>query len=81
MTLSAHRITADQVRALADGTHGDAELEILLRGQRSKTLAMVELATRRVTGADGISGAAGTRARHPDAAAAVAGAVLLARVQ
>ena len=70
MTVSACRISADQVRALADGTAAGAELEILLRGQRSKVLAMIELITRRAA-----------EVRHPEAAATAAGRDLLARVQ
>lgn len=70
MTVGACQITEDQVRALADGTAASAELRILLRGQRSKVLAMIELITRRAA-----------EARHPEAAAAAAGRDLLARVQ
>lgn len=70
MALSAHKITARQVRALADGTSTAADLNILAAGQRSKFLAMLALVVRMAT-----------EARHPEAAAAAAGWRLLARVQ
>lgn len=70
MIINAHQITADQVRALADGTGTSAELEILAHSQRSKTVAMLELVTRQAA-----------RSRHPEGAAAASGSDLLARVQ
>lgn len=70
MTPGTHQISADQVRAIANGTGGGAELAILLRAQRSKTLTMLELVTRQAAAV-----------RHPDAAAAASGRDLLARVQ
>lgn len=70
MTVPVHQITSGQVRALADGSGARADLEILTRAQRSKTLAMIELVARRAA-----------LVRHPDAASAAAGRDLLARVQ
>jgi HEXXH motif-containing protein len=70
MTLDAHRITAEQVRALGSGTNSQAELAVLAASQRSKTLATLAEVVRRAVAAD-----------HPEAPAAIAGWELLARVQ
>lgn len=70
MTPDGHRITTEQVLAIADGTGGDAELAILTRSQRSKTLAMLELVVRQATAI-----------RHPDSAAADSGQNLFIHVQ
>lgn len=70
MTVSAHQITAQQVRALAAGTSTAEDLDVLVRSQRSKTLALLDLIARQAI-----------HARHPQAAAAAAGWDLLAVVQ
>lgn len=68
--MNVHQLTAGQLRALANGTAGTADLEILARGQRSKVLAMLALLPRQAA-----------EAGHPEAAAAQAGWDLLADVQ
>jgi HEXXH motif-containing protein len=70
MPLTAHTITARQVRAIADGSSGPSDLAVLVSGQRSKNLAMIALVAQ-----------SATAARHPEAAAAAHGACLLAQVQ
>jgi HEXXH motif-containing protein len=70
MVLSAHAITARQVRALAEGTSTPDTLGVLVAGQRSKCLAMLALTVR-----------AATEARHPEAETATLGWGLLMRVQ
>jgi HEXXH motif-containing protein len=70
MDLSAHTMTAPQVRALAEGTSTPAALGVLVAGQRSKCLAMLALTVR-----------AATEARHPEAEVAALGWRLLTRVQ
>jgi uncharacterized protein len=70
MTLSVHSVTARQVRAIASGSSTAADLDVLLTGQRSKSLAMLALVTRLAE-----------QARHPEAAATAAGWRLLTQVQ
>jgi len=70
MPLSVHKITARQLRAIADGSSTAADLAVLVSSQRSKRLAMLALIVRTVMAA-----------RHPEAAVAAEGWRLLTRVQ
>lgn len=68
--MNVHQLTAGQLRTLANGTAGTAELEILARGQRSKVMAVLALLPRLAS-----------QAGHPEAATAIVGWNLLADVQ
>jgi HEXXH motif-containing protein len=70
MSVNVHKITARQVRAIADGSSTAVDLELLLASQRSKCRALLALVARMATAA-----------RHPEALHTEAAWRLLTQVQ